>query len=165
MQFILTLTSIKFIATFTALKSSGSTPIRGEPKMKKPQKKSPPKKKPQQKKKPQKKKPQKKKSPKLPIATAGATTRVLRTALASPAAAAPAKPCLPLPAAVLLVRSCSKADPSLPLSTPLNQVFPSPTDRNSFCQCVADGVPIDRSEIPCGATNTLQDVVDAITCS
>jgi len=93
-----------------------------------------------------------------------ATTRGLHSALTSFGAAAPAKPCLQLPAAVQLVRSCSKADPDLPLSTPLNQVLPSQAQRTSFCQCVADGVPIDRSEIPCGATNTLQDVVDAITC-
>jgi hypothetical protein len=77
---------------------------------------------------------------------------------------APAKPCLPLPEAITLVRSCSKASPDLPLSTPLGQIFPAPTQRNSFCQCVADGVPIDRSQIPCSANNTLQDVVDAIAC-
>jgi hypothetical protein len=94
-----------------------------------------------------------------------ATARGLHSALTSASAVqAPAQPCLQLPAAVQLVRSCSNADPSLPLSTPLNQIFPSPTERNSFCQCVANGVPIDRSAIPCGATNTLQDVVDAITC-
>lgn len=74
------------------------------------------------------------------------------------------KPCLPLPDAVTLVRSCSKAPDDLPLSTPLGQLFPSPTARNSFCQCVADGVPIDRTQIPCGAGTTLQDVVDAIAC-
>lgn len=89
-----------------------------------------------------------------------AGARSLHSALTE---AAPTKPCLQLPAAIQLVRSCSKVDPNLPLSTPFNQVY-TPTQRNSFCQCVANGVPIDRSEIPCGATNTFQDVVDAITC-
>ena len=96
-----------------------------------------------------------------------ARTRSLHSALTASSFTdtVPTKPCLQLPAAIQLVRSCSNADPDLPLSTPLNQIFPSPTRRNSFCQCVANGVPIDRSEIPCGATNTLQDVVDAITCN
>jgi hypothetical protein len=76
----------------------------------------------------------------------------------------PQEPCLPLPQAVELVRSCSKVPPDLPLNTPLGQIFPSATARNAFCQCVADGVPIDRSKIPCAATNTLQDVIDAIAC-
>jgi hypothetical protein len=96
-----------------------------------------------------------------------ASTRGVHNALASAGAlraTAPAKPCLPLPAAIQLVRSCSNADPSLPLSTPLGQIFPTPTQRTSFCQCVANGVPIDRNQIRCGATNTLQDVVDDITC-
>jgi hypothetical protein len=94
-------------------------------------------------------------------------TRGLHSALSSSAAtvaAAPPSPCLQLPEAIQLVRSCSNADPSLPLSTPLGQVLPTPTERISFCQCVADGVPIDRSRIRCAATNTLQDVVDDITC-
>jgi hypothetical protein len=81
--------------------------------------------------------------------------------LATPA---PTKPCLPLPAAITLVRSCSGTSDDLPLSTQLGQLFPAPTKRNSFCQCVADGVPTNRSEIPCGSTNTLQDVVDEIVC-
>ena len=74
------------------------------------------------------------------------------------------KACLPLPDAIKLVRSCSKAPDNLPLSTPLGQLFPSPTARDSFCQCVADGVPTNRTDVPCGAGNTLQDVVDAIAC-
>ena len=96
-----------------------------------------------------------------------ASTRTLDSALKATAAMvrdAPSKPCLQLPAAIQLVRSCSKADPALPLSTPLNQILPTPTQRTSFCQCVADGVPIDRTALHCGATNTLQDVVDDITC-
>jgi hypothetical protein len=79
-------------------------------------------------------------------------------------AVAPAPPCLPLPDAVLLVRSCSKVPDDLPLNTALGQIFASATARNSFCQCVADGVPIDRAKIRCGAGNTLQDVVDDIAC-
>jgi len=77
---------------------------------------------------------------------------------------APQKACLPLPDAVTLVVSCAKVSPDLPLKTPLGQIFPSATSRDSFCQCVADGVPTGRSSIPCAATNTLQDVVDAIAC-
>jgi hypothetical protein len=99
-----------------------------------------------------------------------ASTRSLHSALklsaeiAQGSTTAPVKPCLQLPDAITLVRSCSNVSPQLPLSTPLGQIFPTPTQRDSFCQCVADGVPIDRSQIPCSATNTLQDVVDAITC-
>jgi hypothetical protein len=88
---------------------------------------------------------------------------VASVSLAAPTIA-PKKPCLPLPEAVTLVRSCSKAPDDLPLSTQLGQLFPSATARNSFCQCVANGVPVSRSRIPCGAGNTLQDVVDAIAC-
>jgi hypothetical protein len=89
------------------------------------------------------------------------------TTLAGPAvtrAIAPQEACLPMPAAIRLVRSCSGAPDNLPLDTQLGVLIPSQTARNSFCQCVANGVPKDRSEIPCGATNTLQDVVDAIAC-
>jgi hypothetical protein len=77
-------------------------------------------------------------------------------------AEAPAKPCLPRPQAVVLVRSCGTDD--FALSTPLGNIFPDPSQRLQFCQCVADGVPIDRSEIPCSAGTTLQQVVDAISC-
>lgn len=77
-------------------------------------------------------------------------------------AEAPAKPCLPRPQAVVLVRSCGTDD--FALSTPLGNIFPDPNQRLQFCQCVADGVPIDKSEVPCGATTTLQQVVDAISC-
>jgi hypothetical protein len=100
-----------------------------------------------------------------------ATTKSLHSALTATsgsaghyALATAAKPCLDLPNAISLVRSCSNVGDNVPLSTPLGQLFPSPTARNAFCQCVANGVPIDRSQIPCGATNTLQDVVDAIAC-
>ncbi len=77
---------------------------------------------------------------------------------------APQKACLPVPEAIKLVRSCCNAPDNLPLDTQLGVLIPSPTARNSFCQCVADGVPTDRSKIPCAASNTLQDVVDAIAC-
>lgn len=82
----------------------------------------------------------------------------------SRALAAATKPCLQLPDAINLVYSCAKVSDDVPLSTQLGQLFPSPTARNAFCQCVADGVPIDRSQVPCGPTNTLQDVVDTIAC-
>jgi len=95
---------------------------------------------------------------------AASTSAVRRTSSLATLGTAPTKPCLQLPAAIQLVRSCSNVDPQLPLSTVLGQIFPSPTGRQTFCQCVANGVPIDRSEVPCNATNTLQDVVDAISC-
>ena len=72
--------------------------------------------------------------------------------------------CLPVPEAIALVVSCASAGPDIPLSTTLGNLFPSPNRRNQFCQCVADGVPTQRSKVPCGANNTLQDVVDAIKC-
>jgi hypothetical protein len=97
-----------------------------------------------------------------------ASTKSLHAALTfasrTASVAAPTKPCVELPNAISLVRSCSNVGSDVPLSTPLGQLFPSSTARDSFCQCVANGVPIDRSQIPCGASNTLQDVVDAIAC-
>jgi hypothetical protein len=84
--------------------------------------------------------------------------------VAAVAEIAPPKPCLPLPAAITLVRRCCNAPNNLPLDTQLGVLIPDPAARNSFCQCVANGVPIGRSEIPCGSSNTLQDVVDAIAC-
>src|SRR5436305_1953183 len=48
--------------------------------------------------------------------------------------------CLEVPQAIALVRGCSRTPDTLPLSTPLGQIFPSDARRNSFCQCVADGV-------------------------
>jgi hypothetical protein len=69
---------------------------------------------------------------------------------------------LPRPQAVVLVRSCGTDN--FALNTPLGTIFPDPNGRLRFCQCVADGVPIDRSEIPCTAGTTLQQVVDVISC-
>jgi hypothetical protein len=101
-----------------------------------------------------------------------ASTKSLQDSL-KPFAAAIAKPglvaatpgCLEDPDAIRLVRKCSSFGDDVPLTTPLGQLFPSSIARNSFCQCVADGVPTDRSKIRCGASNTLQDVVDDITCN
>ena len=93
-----------------------------------------------------------------------ASTKSLQDSLKPFAVAAATTNCLELPDAITLVRSCSNAPDNVPLSTPLGQLFPAATARTSFCQRVADGVPIDRSKIPCGAANTLQDVVDAIAC-
>lgn len=94
----------------------------------------------------------------------GLPSPVVRSPALQPQAAteAPPKPCLPRPQAVLLVRSCGTDD--FPLSTRLGDLFPDPNRRLQFCQCVANGVPIDRSEIPCTAGTTLQQVVDAISC-
>ena len=72
--------------------------------------------------------------------------------------------CLPAPDALALVRRCGSPEADgLPLTTPLGQIF-TPGRREQFCQCVADGVPTQRAGIPCGASNTLQDVVEAISC-
>jgi hypothetical protein len=101
-------------------------------------------------------------APETPIATATlAAPKFARMAVAD---VAPAKPCLPLPAAIALVRKCFNAPGNLPLDTQLGVLIPDPASRNSCCQCVANGVPIGRSEIPCGSSDTLQDVVDAIAC-
>ena len=71
--------------------------------------------------------------------------------------------CLPTPEAIDLVFSCDVPE-DLPLSTKLGDLFPDSNRRNQFCQCVADGVPTSRSNIPSGSGKTLQDVVDAIKC-
>ncbi len=141
----------KQVGTKKKLTAPTRAPKKSKAKPKAPVKKSPvPKKKPAR-------------VPKPQISTAKVASATLaRQAVA--ADIAPQKACLPLPAAIQLVRSCSKAPDNLPLDTQLGVLIPSQTARNSFCQCVADGVPTDRSEIPCAASNTLQDVVDAIAC-
>jgi hypothetical protein len=93
-----------------------------------------------------------------------ASTKSLQDSLKPFAVAAAAAPCMERPDAIILVRSCSKAPDDLSLKTPLGQLFPTAGGRNTFCKCVADRVPTDLPKIPCGATNTLQDVVDAISC-
>ncbi|HEV2964463.1 MAG TPA: hypothetical protein VG649_21730 [Candidatus Angelobacter sp.] len=71
--------------------------------------------------------------------------------------------CKPLPDAIDLVFSCGVPE-NAPLSEKLGTLFPSQRARDQFCQCVAKGVPTKRSNIPCGANNTLQNVVDSIKC-
>jgi hypothetical protein len=72
--------------------------------------------------------------------------------------------CLPQDDAIDLVCGCGKPETDgVPLSSKLGQLF-TDSRREQFCQCVANGVPISRSKIPCSPTNTLQDVVDAISC-
>jgi hypothetical protein len=93
-----------------------------------------------------------------------ASTKSLQDSLKPFASAAAATHCLERPDAIILVRSCSKAPDNLSLKTPLGQLFPTAGGRNTFCKCVADGVPTELPKIPCGATNTLQDVIDAISC-
>jgi hypothetical protein len=93
-----------------------------------------------------------------------ASTKSLQDSLKPFAVAAGTAHCLERPDATILVRACSKAPDNLSLKTPLGQLFPIAGGRNTFCQCVADRVPIDVSKIPCGATNSLQDVIDAISC-
>jgi hypothetical protein len=96
-----------------------------------------------------------------------ATARSLHSALRASftaAATAPTKPCLPLDQANQVVLSCSNADPTLPMSTPLGQVLPTPGQRTQFAQCVANAVGINPSQVPSSASQTLQQVVDAIKC-
>ena len=71
--------------------------------------------------------------------------------------------CKPLPEAIDLVFSCGVPE-NVSLGEKLGTLFPGQRARDQFCQCVANGVPTKRSDVPCGANNTLQDVVDAIKC-
>lgn len=72
--------------------------------------------------------------------------------------------CLPYPEAEDLVYSCgSPESDGVPSSTPLGNLFGGQR-LASFCQCVAEGVPVSASKVPCSSTKTLQDVIDAISC-
>jgi hypothetical protein len=74
------------------------------------------------------------------------------------------KGCLPYPEAEALVYNCGSPEADgVPSSTPLGNLF-SGQRLASFCQCVADGVPVSASKVPCSASKTLQDVIDAIAC-
>jgi len=74
------------------------------------------------------------------------------------------KGCLPYPEAEDLVFRCGSPEADgVPSSTPLGNLF-SGQRLGSFCQCVASGVPVDASKVPCSASKTLQDVIDAIAC-
>lgn len=74
------------------------------------------------------------------------------------------KGCLPYPEAETLVYSCGSPEADgVPSSTPLGNLF-SGQRLASFCQCVASGVPVSASKVPCSPSKTLQDVIDAIAC-
>ena len=74
------------------------------------------------------------------------------------------KGCLPFPEAQDLVFRCGSPEADgVPSSTTLGSLF-SGQRLGSFCQCVASGVPVSASKVPCGAGKTLQDVIDAIAC-
>jgi len=72
--------------------------------------------------------------------------------------------CLPEPDAIDLVFSCPGVPEDTPLSAKLGDLFPDPKRRDRYCQCVAEGVPTERSNVPCSSSTTLQAVVDAIKC-
>jgi hypothetical protein len=72
--------------------------------------------------------------------------------------------CLPYPEAETLVYGCGSPEADgVPSSTPLGNLF-SGQRLASFCQCVANGVPVSASKVPCSPSKTLQDVIDAIAC-
>lgn len=74
------------------------------------------------------------------------------------------KGCLPYPEAETLVYSCGSPEADgAPSSTPLGNLF-SGQRLASFCQCVASGVPVSASKVPCSSGKTLQEVIDAIAC-
>jgi hypothetical protein len=74
------------------------------------------------------------------------------------------KGCLPYPEAETLVYSCGSPEADgVPSGTPLGNLF-SGQRLGSFCQCVASGVPVSASKVPCSSSKTLQDVIDAIAC-
>jgi hypothetical protein len=84
----------------------------------------------------------------------------------NPKAVAPAG-CLDAEAATDLVLNCVGRD--VPTSTKLGGLFPSDVLRRGFCGRVyrkarAAGVQIEPSAIPCSATNTVQDVIDSLSC-
>jgi hypothetical protein len=86
-----------------------------------------------------------------------ATTRAVAEVVAE-------KGCLPYPEAEALVYNCGSPEADgVPSSTPLGNLF-SGQRLASFCQCVANGVPVSASKLPCSAGKTLQDVIDAIAC-
>jgi hypothetical protein len=70
--------------------------------------------------------------------------------------------CLELPDAEAVVMGCAGGD--YDIDTPLGDLFPSPTRREQFCQCVADDAGVRRPRIPCGGSTTLGAVISAIAC-
>lgn len=74
------------------------------------------------------------------------------------------QPCLPNSEAIVLVFKCGSPETNgVPTSTTLGVLFGGQR-LVAFCQCVANGAGRQLGTIPCGASNTLQDVIDAISC-
>lgn len=88
-----------------------------------------------------------------------------QTLAAMPLEATVAKPgCLPLPDAENLVFRCGSPESNgVPSSTPIGNLFHGGR-LSAFCQCVKNGVPSPQPAIPCSATTTLQEVINAIAC-
>jgi hypothetical protein len=81
--------------------------------------------------------------------------------------AATAAGCLDQEVATALVFGCIPG--AVPLSTLLGTLFPSDVVRRGFCGCVFTtarnaGSIITPGAIPCAATTTVGDVIDAISC-
>jgi hypothetical protein len=78
------------------------------------------------------------------------------------ARAADAEPCVDRLAAEGIVFGCAGGE--IDVDTKLGVLFPNPTERERFCRCVAAVSGVPRQRIPCGAGNSLEDVIEAITC-
>lgn len=79
-------------------------------------------------------------------------------AMAAPESA----PCVDAEDARPLVIGCIGHD--VDDETQLGVLFPDSDVRNDFCDCVARKSKVPRNQIPCGASTTVQGVIDAITC-
>ena len=76
--------------------------------------------------------------------------------------AAPQEPCVDRPQAEDIVFDC--AGGVIDVETQLGDMFPNPTEREKFCRCVSNKSGVPRDKIPCSGGNTIEDVIEAITC-
>jgi len=77
-------------------------------------------------------------------------------------AAADEQPCVDRPDAENIVFGCAGGE--IDVDTELGALFPNPTAREKFCRCVSNKSGVPRSDIPCGSSTTIEDVIEAITC-
>ena len=76
--------------------------------------------------------------------------------------------CLDKTVAEKLVFSCTGVG-AVDTGTTLGELFPSDERRSGFCGCVfnkaaAAGATVSPGSIPCSASNTVEDVIDSISC-
>jgi hypothetical protein len=79
-------------------------------------------------------------------------------------AAAKSVPCVDADTAQSVVDGCirNQTGGSYPPDTKLGDLCPTATTLGKFCRCVSENSGV--SDFPCGADNTLQDVVVGLTC-